>query len=243
VATARASTTTHPFAQPAGAIILFGPPGAGKGTQAEKIAERYGVSKISTGDMIREEIRSGSDLGKDVKAKLAAGQLIDDATVNRLVEARLQSEDCEKGFLLDGYPRTAPQARALAEVLERMGCGLLVIEVRVGYNEVVKRIIGRRLCPRCGAIYNVHSQPPKTPEVCDICGHHPLGIRSDDREEVVKERWRLYEEETLPVFEVLRQAGRTIHQVDGASSTEEVAERIFGILEAERLHDHSKEPV
>ncbi|MDA1313617.1 MAG: adenylate kinase [Acidobacteria bacterium] len=243
MATARVSTTTYPFAQPSGAIILFGPPGAGKGTQAEKIADRYGVSKISTGDMIRQEIRSGSDLGQDVEARLAAGQLIDDATVNRLVEARLEVEDCKGGFLLDGYPRTGPQAGAFAKVLERKGCGLVVIEVRVGYNEIVKRITGRRLCSQCGAIYNVHSQPPKVSEVCDVCGHRPLGIRSDDREEVVKERLRLYEAETMPVFEVFRAAGRTIHQVDGASSAEEVSERIFGILEAERSHDYSKESV
>jgi len=243
VATARVSTTTYPSAQPAGAIILFGPPGAGKGTQAEKIADRYGVSKISTGDMIREEIRSGSGLGQNVEARLAAGQLINDALVNRLVEARLKNEDCQNGFLLDGYPRTGPQAKALAEVLRRKNCGLVVIEVRVGYNDVVKRITGRRLCSQCGAIYNVHSQPPKVPEVCDICGHRPLGIRSDDREEVVKERLRLYEEGTMPVFEVFRAAGQKIHQVDGASSTGEVAERIFGILEAERSHDHPKESV
>ncbi len=225
------------------AIVLFGPPGAGKGTQARKIAERYGISTISTGDMIREEIRSGSDLGREVEARLAAGQLVDDAMVNRFVEARLEGETSGKGFLLDGYPRTAPQARSFAGMLERKQCGLVVIEVQVGYNEVVKRITGRRLCSRCGAIYNIHSKPPKIPEVCDICGHRPLDIRSDDREEVVKERLRLYEEETMPVFAVFRAAGQVIHQVDGVSSAEEVAERIFGILEAERSNDHSQEPV
>jgi adenylate kinase len=221
------------------AIVLFGPPGAGKGTQARKIAERYGISTISTGDMIREEIRSGSDLGREVEARLASGQLVDDDMVNRFVEARLAGETSGKGFLLDGYPRTAPQARAFAGMLERKQCGLVVIEVQVGYNEVVKRITGRQLCSRCGAIYNIHSKPPKIPEVCDICGHRPLDIRSDDREEVVKERLRLYEEETMPVFAVFRAGGQVIHQVDGGSSAEEVAERIFGILETERPHDHS----
>ena len=235
--------TTGPFAKAAGAIILFGPPGAGKGTQAKRIANRYGVSKISTGDMIRDEIRSGSDLGQDVEAKLATGQLVDDAIVNRLVEARLESEDCEKGFLLDGYPRTACQARALDTVLERKQCRLVVLEVQVGYNEVVKRITGRRLCAQCGAIYNIHSHPPKVPEVCDICGHRPLEIRSDDREEVVEERLRLYRQETMPIFEVFRAAGQMIHHVDGASPADEVAERIFEILEAKRPHDHSQESV
>jgi len=233
--------STHPFVPSAGAIILFGPPGAGKGTQAEKISDRYGVAKISTGDMIREEVRSGSDLGNDVEAKLAAGHLIDDETVNRLVEERLKGENCKKGFLLDGYPRTAPQARALAGILERKQCRLVVLEVRVGYNEVVQRITGRRLCAQCGAIYNIHSHPPKISDVCDICGNRPLDIRSDDREEVVEERLRLYEKETVPIFEVFRATGQTIHQVDGAASTEQVSGRIFEILEAERSHDHPQE--
>jgi len=239
------SRSGPPSSEPAsgGAIVLFGPPGAGKGTQARKIAERYRIPAISTGDMIRDEIRSGSELGRAVEARLTAGQLVDDETVNRLVEARLNSEGNGKGFLLDGYPRTAPQACAFEGMIERRRCGLVVIEVRVGYNEVVKRITGRRLCPQCGAIYNVHSQPPKVPEVCDVCGHRPLVTRSDDREEVVKERLRLYAEETMPVFDVFRAAGRTIHQVDGTTSAQDVAERIFEILETERSDDHSEEPI
>lgn len=245
MATARASATTPSADPPVGAaIILFGSPGAGKGTQARRVAARYQISQVSTGDMIREEIRSGSSLGQKVEATLAAGGLVDDESVNRLVEARLQSEDCRrKGFLLDGYPRTAAQAVALEAMLKRMNCKPVVIEVQVGYNEIVRRITGRRLCAQCGAIYNVYSNPPKISDVCDVCGHRPLTVRSDDRAEVVEERFRLYREETMPVFEVFRSAGEKIHQVDGTRPEEEVAGQIFEILEAEQSNDHPQEPV
>jgi len=245
VATARASATTPSAEATVGmAIILFGSPGAGKGTQARKIAARYQISQVSTGDMIREEIRSGSSLGVQVEATLAAGGLVDDESVNRLVEARLKSEDCRrKGFLLDGYPRTGGQARALSELLKRMDCQPVVIEVKVGYNEIVRRITGRRLCSQCGAIYNVFSNPPKISDVCDVCGHRPLTVRSDDRAEVVEERFRVYQEETMPVFDVFRSAGDTVHQVDGTRPENEVAGLIFEILEAERTHDHPQKSV
>jgi len=245
VATARASATTPSAEATVGmAIILFGSPGAGKGTQARKIAARYQISQVSTGDMIREEIRSGSSLGEQVEATLAAGGLVDDESVNRLVEVRLKSEDCRrKGFLLDGYPRTAGQASALSKLLKRMNCRPVVIEVQVGYNEIVRRITGRRLCSQCGAIYNVYSHPPKISDVCDVCGYRPLTVRSDDRAEVVEERFRVYREETMPVFDVFRSAGETICQVDGTRPENEVAGLIFEILEAERSNDHPQESV
>ena len=239
MATARVSATISPPVKQAGrAIILFGSPGAGKGTQARKITARYRIPQISTGDIIREEVGSGSILGKKVEATLAAGRLVDDETVNQLVKARLDSKDCRKSFLLDGYPRTACQARALQSVLDRMSCRPVIIEVQVGYNETVRRITGRRLCAQCGAIYNVYSHPPKVPDVCDGCGHRPLSIRSDDRAEVIEKRFYLYQEEIVPVYEVFRSAGEKIHQVDGTQPEQVVCAQIFEILEAEGSHDH-----
>lgn len=240
MATARVSATTSPPAKEAvRAIILFGSPGAGKGTQARRITARYQIPQISTGDIIREEVGSGSSLGKKVEATLAAGRLVDDETVNRLVQARLDSKDCRKGFLLDGYPRTACQARSLQGTLDRIPCRPVIIEVQVGYNETVRRITGRRLCAQCGAIYNVYSHPPKVPDVCDGCGHRPLSIRSDDRADVIENRFRLYQEETVPVYEVFQSAGAKIHQVDGTRPEQDVCAQISRILEAEGSHDHS----
>lgn len=232
-------TISPPVKEAVRAIILFGSPGAGKGTQARKITSRYRIPQISTGDIIREEVGSGSSLGKKVEAILAAGRLVDDETVNQLVEARLDSKDCRKGFLLDGYPRTICQARALQGILDRMPCRLVIIEVQVGYNdETVRRITGRRLCAQCGAIYNIYSHPPKVADVCDGCGHRPLSIRSDDRPEVVKKRFHLYQEGTVPVYEVFRSAGEKIHQVDGTQPEQVVCAQIFEILEAEGSNDH-----
>lgn len=232
------ATISPPMKEAVRAIILFGSPGAGKGTQARKITAHYRIPQISTGDIIREEVGSGSSLGKKVEATLAAGRLVDDETVNQLVKARLDSNDCRKGFLLDGYPRTAGQARALQGILDRMPCRPVIIEVQVGYNETVRRITGRRLCAQCGAIYNVYSHPPKVPDVCDGCGHRPLTIRSDDRAEVIEKRVHLYQEETVPVYEVFRSAGEKIHQVDGTQPEQVVCAQIFEILEAEGSHDH-----
>lgn len=212
-----------------GSVILFGPPGAGKGTQAQQIAKRYGVPVVATGDILRAEIEAGSEIGRKAKEILAAGHLVADEVVNELVEERLGRADCRRGFLLDGYPRTEAQAEWLEELLTRLGHKPVVIEIQIGYNEIVQRITGRRLCPNCGTIYHIHSHPPKVPDVCDVC-QTPLVVRPDDREDVLEERLEAYERQTLPVFEVFRAKGRTIHSVDGALPPEEVAQRIFEIL-------------
>ena len=212
-----------------GAVILFGPPGAGKGTQAKKIARRYGIPQISTGDMIRGEIQRGSELGQKAHVEIAAGRLVDDETVNGLAEVRLRKADCRCGFLLDGYPRTGKQAAKIESLMESLGHRPTVIEIKIGYNELVQRITGRRLCPKCGAIYNVHSHPPKTTDVCDVCQAR-LVVRTDDREEVIGERLRAYEQQTLPVFEVFRDKGETIHSIDGTLPQDEIAARILELL-------------
>ena len=213
-----------------GAIVLFGPPGAGKGTQALKISKRYAIPQISTGNMIREEIQCSSPLGRQARAALTAGRLVDDELVNGMAEARLHRPDCREGFLLDGYPRTAQQAERLGIVLDGLRLPAVVIEIRIGYNELVKRITGRRLCPKCGAIFNIYSHPPKVSDVCDVC-HTGLVVRADDSEEVLRERLRTYEEQTLPLFDVFRKRGQPTQTVDGSLPEEEVAERIFELLD------------
>lgn len=212
-----------------GAVILFGPPGAGKGTQARRIAERFGVPQISTGDMIRSEIHAHSTLGKSVRARMEAGHLVSDAVVNEMVEARVRRPDCRAGFLLDGYPRTPGQAEKLRTFLKPLGHPAMVIEIQIGYNELVKRITGRRLCPKCGAIFNIHSNPPKTSDVCDVCGAR-LVVRTDDRAEVLEERLHAYEQQTVPLFEVFRKNGEQVYAVDGTLPATEVGEEIFRLL-------------
>ena len=212
-----------------GAVILFGPPGAGKGTQAKKIAKRYGIPQISTGDIIRGEIQRGSELGQKAHVEIAAGRLVDDETVNGLAEVRLRKADCRHGFLLDGYPRTGKQAAKIESLMESLGHRPTVIEIKIGYNELVQRITGRRLCPKCGAIYNIHSHPPKNTDVCDVCQAR-LVVRTDDREEVIGERLRAYEQQTLPVFEVFRDKGETIHSIDGTLPQDEIAAQILELL-------------
>jgi adenylate kinase len=212
-----------------GALILFGPPGAGKGTQAKKIAARYGIPQISTGDMIRAEIQRGSGLGQKAQEEIAAGRLVGDEMVNGLADARLRKTDCRRGFLLDGYPRTARQAAKIECLMESLGHRPTVIEIKIGYNELIQRITGRRLCPKCGAIYNIHSHPPKITDVCDVCQAR-LVVRTDDREEVIGERLLAYERQTLPVFEVFRDKGEKIHSIDGALTQDKIWAWIFELL-------------
>ena len=212
-----------------GAVILFGPPGAGKGTQAKKIARRYGIPQISTGDMIRDEIRRGSELGQKAQGEIAAGRLVDDDMVNGLADARLRKLDCARSFLSDGYPRTARQAAKIESLMESLGQRPTVIEIKIGYNELIQRITGRQLCPKCGAIYNIYSHPPKTTDVCDVCQAR-LVVRTDDREEVIGERLLAYERQTLPVFEVFRDQGERIHSIDGALPEDKISARIFELL-------------
>jgi adenylate kinase len=212
-----------------GALILFGPPGAGKGTQAKKIAARYGIPQISTGDMIRAEIQRGSGLGQKAQEEIAAGRLVGDEMVNGLADARLRKTDCRRGFLLDGYPRTARQAAKIECLMESLGHRPTVIEIKIGYNELIQRITGRRLCPKCGAIYNIHSHPPKITDVCDVCQAR-LVVRTDDREEVIGQRLLAYERQTLPVFEVFRDRGERIHWIDGTLTQDKISERIFELL-------------
>jgi adenylate kinase len=214
-------------------VILFGPPGSGKGTQAKLLREFLKIPHVSTGDMLRQAVRSGSALGLEVRALMEAGSLVPDATVSRLVEDRLAEADCQAGAILDGYPRTLAQASDLEGLLGRLGCLHLVIHLKVDYTKIIVRIAGRRQCVRCGALYNLAANPPKAPGICDRDGE-PLAIREDDRESVVRERLETYGRLTRPVLDFFAQSGGPYCEVDGGDAApEQVFERIRACLETQ----------
>ena len=215
--------------KPVGAVILFGPPGAGKGTQAREIVQCLGIPQISTGDMIRAEMKTASELGGKVAAIMKSGELVPDEWVNRMVEKRLQEADCRRGFVLDGYPRTAGQAHALQVMLSCNGLPLMAFNIKIGYNELIPRITGRRSCPKCGAIYNIYVHPPRLDNVCDR-DQTPLETRADDREEVIRERLRAYENQTRPVIDYFRQKGQFIHELDGTQPSEAITRQLCELL-------------
>ena len=215
-----------------GPIILLGAPGAGKGTQGKLLSATYGIPQISTGDLFRENIARGTDLGLKVKDVLNRGDLVTDALVNDMVAERLGKPDVRRGFILDGFPRTVGQAEWLDGYLKRrrLEDGVaapfsatrpLVIQVVVGYNQLLQRISGRRSCPTCGRIYNVHFQPPKVEGICDVDGGR-LIVRPDDTEAVVAERLKAYERQTLPLVAYYRAKGQ-LADVDGEQPVDVVA--------------------
>src|SRR5271155_5158244 len=189
------------------ALILLGPPGAGKGTQAKRVAERYHVPHLSTGDMLREAVSQGSELGRLAKPIMERGELVPDDIIMRMVEERLGCADCEAGSIFDGFPRTIPQAEQLDEILERRGLGRpLVVEFHVSPDTLLHRISGRWTCSVGGDSYNIYERPPKVPGICDKDGGR-LAQRSDDRPEVVRERLAAYERQTKPLVEYYRESG------------------------------------
>jgi adenylate kinase len=220
-----------------GPIVLLGPPGAGKGTQAKRIAEHYGIPQISTGDILRDNVQRGTELGVEAKAIMARGELVPDEVMCNMIAGRLRQPDCERGFILDGFPRTAKQAGWLDAFFEHelfdnsLGGQCLPIAVRidVDYNQLVKRITGRRTCLANGHIYNVYFQPPRVADVCDVDGS-PLIIRSDDREEVIRERLKAYDLQTRPVAEYYEQKRRLV-PVNGDLPMAEVAGQVFWVIE------------
>jgi adenylate kinase len=187
-------------------LILFGSPGSGKGTQAKLLKQSLGIAHISTGDMLRERVASGDEVGRAVASLMQAGELVPDETVNRLVEERIDQPDCVNGFILDGYPRTVNQAKLLAELLVLRPVRTMVVHLVVDYNVIIARISGRRQCPTCGALYGVTSSAPRNPGVCDKDGTQ-LIVREDDREDVVRERLRAYEQQTAPVLAFFKKSG------------------------------------
>ncbi len=184
-------------------LILFGPPGAGKGTQAEILRDKFSIPTISTGNMIREAIKNGTELGKKAKSIIDGGNLLADDIVVAMVKERLSQPDCEKGFILDGFPRTIPQAQAL----EDMGVVIdAAVEIVLADEKIVARMSGRRTCPGCGNSYHVMYKQPKVADVCDGCGT-ALVIRDDDKPETVLERLRVYHEQTAPLSDFYAKKG------------------------------------
>ncbi len=196
------------------AIVLFGSPGSGKGTQAKMLTQCLGVPHVSTGDMLRERLRTGVGLGPKVAATMQSGGLVSDELVNFMVEERLSREDTDRGFILDGYPRTVPQADHMCRWFGLRGIREVVIHLAIDYNIIISRLAGRRQCPRCGTLYNLVFQPPRVDMVCDLDGEK-LVIRDDDRESVIRERLEAYERQTRPVLDFLREIGRPLVEVDG----------------------------
>jgi adenylate kinase len=206
------------------AIVLFGSPGSGKGTQAKMLTERLKVPHISTGDMLRDRIRSGSEAGTVMVATMQSGALVSDAVVNEMVQQRLSEKDAARGFILDGYPRTQHQAEHLGAWLSGRGIREVVIHLAVDYNIIIARLTGRRQCPRCGTLYNVTSHPPRVENVCNLDGE-ALAIRDDDRETVIRGRLDAYERQTRPVLEYFRTSGHRVVEVDASDGTPEMVYR------------------
>jgi adenylate kinase len=213
------------------AIVLFGSPGSGKGTQAKMVTQCLGIPHISTGDMLRDRIRQG-DAANGVAATMQSGALVSDEVVNRMVEERLSEPDAAQGFVLDGYPRTMAQADHLHEWLEQRGVREVVIYLAVDYNIVIARLTGRRQCPRCGTLYNLATKRPRVDELCDLDGEK-LIIREDDQESVIRERLDAYERQTRPVLEHYQRVSRRVVEVDASKDKPEaVFAKICQAIEA-----------
>lgn len=188
-------------------LVMLGAPGVGKGTQAKMLSDKFGIPKISTGDILREAIQKGTDLGLKAKSYMDSGQLVPDDVVIGIVEDRLKGKDCVKGWILDGFPRTLPQAQALDGMLKRIGISIdHVMNLEVGEGEIIKRLSGRRSCENCQTAYHIYFNRPRREGVCDSCGGR-LVQRSDDREETVRERFRVYKERTEPLVSYYRERG------------------------------------
>lgn len=218
-----------------GPLILLGPPGAGKGTQAKQIVERYGIPQISTGDLLRENMKLGTPLGQKAKPVVDSGGLVSDDLMNDMVAERLARPDCARGFILDGFPRTVGQAEWLDGFLSARGSKLplRVIRIAVDYDRLLKRLTGRRTCPVCGTIYNLYTNPPRSDEVCDKDGAK-LTSRKDDSEEAIGTRLKAYENETLPLVDYYRKRG-ILTEIDGDAPAERVTKDLFGALEKGEL--------
>jgi adenylate kinase len=211
-------------------LVLLGAPGAGKGTQAKKLIEKYGIPQISTGDILRKAVTDGTPLGKEAKSYMDKGELVPDSVVIGLVKERLAKDDCKEGFILDGFPRNTSQAQTLDGVLAMMNTPITVaLSVDVDKDDLMKRLTGRRTCKKCQQMYNVYSSPSKKEGVCDKCGGE-LFQRDDDKEATIKNRLDVYDKSTAPLIEYFRKKG-VLKSVMGVGSIDEIFNKVCAVLD------------
>lgn len=212
-------------------IILMGPPGAGKGTQAKRLQDKYGMVQLSTGDMLRASIARGDEAGKKAESIMREGKLVPDELIIEMIETRLKQDDCKNGVIFDGFPRTVAQAEALDGMLARTGSGLdAVIEMKVDDDALTTRITGRFACAKCGAGYHDLYQPTKVQGICDKCGSTDFTRRDDDKEETVKKRLNAYYLQTAPILPYYREKGM-LKTIDGMAEMDDVSAALFAILD------------
>jgi len=210
-------------------VVLLGPPGAGKGTQAKWLQERFEACQVSTGDILRKAVAEQTPLGKQAAAYINRGALVPDSLIVDLVAERLKEKDCDKGFVLDGFPRTISQAESLEEILKKMRLALdCVLSVQVPHRVIVERLAGRRTCKGCGALYHLTLDPPSKEGVCDRCGGE-LYQRDDDREETITARLKVYEAQTAPLVNYYRERGM-LREIDGVGKVNEIRSRVLQAL-------------
>ncbi|MFB3886856.1 MAG: adenylate kinase [Thermodesulfobacteriota bacterium] len=212
-------------------LILLGPPGAGKGTQAQMIVERYHIPQVSTGDILRKAVREGTPLGKKAKAFMDQGQLVPDEVVIDIIDERLRASDCNPGFILDGFPRTIAQGEALEPILTQMGKKIdHVINIEVDPEELVRRLTGRRTCKNCGAMFHILFHPPKAGGICDRCSG-TLYQREDDQEKTIRTRLDAYQKQTAPLIQYYQVKGY-LRSIQGVGGEKEIFERITRLLDS-----------
>ncbi|AEA34312.1 adenylate kinase [Hippea maritima] len=210
-------------------LILLGAPGVGKGTQGVLISKEYGIPQISTGDILRKEVREETELGKKAKVYMDKGELVPDEVIIGMMENRIKDDDCKNGFILDGFPRTVAQAEAFDGMLKKNRLELdKVLLIDVPEEEIVDRLTGRRVCPNCGAVYHIKNNPPKNDNLCDKCGSK-LIQRDDDKEDTVRNRLEVYKKSTMPLIDYYTKTGKLI-KINGVGSIDEIFSRVKEVL-------------